>query len=144
MFLAFPGPAAPSSPSAVFDGHPLPGRGVLRNERGEIVDGWPDDEPIPHGWMVSRRLTALDSAAGIPGGAALNLEETFLALPRSIQRKRHMVETDLAHASDAFTRGQALRLCETLVRELLGIADLAEKGAHVPPPTPLCGLRLSV
>ena len=59
-------------------------------------------------------------------------EETFLALPRSIQRKRHMVETDLAHASDAFTRGQALRLAETLVRELLGIADLAEKGAHVP------------
>ena len=43
----------------------------------------------------------------------------------------HQVETDIAHASDAFERGQALRLCETLIRECLNIADMAEKG-HIP------------
>ena len=121
-----------SSPSAVFDGHPLPGRGVLRDQNGNVVDDWPDDKPIPHGWMVSRRLTAMDSAAGVLGGAALNLEDVFLALPRGIQRRRHQIEVDILSASDAFERGAALRLAEVTIRELLNIADLAEKGGSVP------------
>jgi len=115
----------------VFDGHPLPGRGVLRNERGEVVDGWPDDKPLPHGWMVSRRLTALDSAAGAAGGAAMNLENVFEALPRGLQRKRIQIDVDIANASDAFERGAALRLAEVLVRECLNIADMADQG-HIP------------
>ena len=43
----------------------------------------------------------------------------------------HQVEVDLAHASDAFERGQALRLCEMLFRELLNIGDLAAAGAFL-------------
>src|SRR5829696_6594404 len=75
----------------------------------------------------------LDSAAGVAGGgAALNLEDVFEALPRGIQRRRHQVETDIVHASDAFERGAALRLCEVTIRELLNIADLAEKSGSVP------------
>jgi hypothetical protein len=106
---------------------------VLRNERGEVVDSWPDDKPVPHGWMISRRLTALDSAAGVvSGGAALSVEDVFEALPRGLQRRRFQVETDLSRPGDAFERSQALRLAEVLVRELLNIADLAEQGAHVP------------
>jgi len=36
------------------------------------------------------------------------------------------------HASDAFERGAALRLCEVTIRECLNIADLAEKSGSVP------------
>ncbi len=134
MLTSFPDGPRSSSPSAVvFDGHPLPGRGVLRNERGEIVDGWPDDQPIPTDGWSRRRLTALDSAAGVAGGgAALNLEDVFEALPRGIQCRRYQVETDIVHASDAFERGAALRLAEVTIRELLNIADLAEKSGSVP------------
>ncbi len=132
MFLAFPGPVARSSPS-VADGYLRPGPGVLRNDRGQVIDDWPDDKPIPHGWSISRRLTALDSAAGVvAGGAAMSTEEVFECLPRGLQRKRHQVETDLSRPSDPFERGQALRLAEVLVRECLNIADLAEQGAHIP------------
>ena len=41
------------------------------------------------------------------------------------------VEVDIANASDAFERGQALRLAETLIRECLNIADMADQG-HIP------------
>ena len=41
------------------------------------------------------------------------------------------VEVDIANASDAFERGQALRLAETLIRECQNIADMADQG-HIP------------
>ena len=105
-----------------------------KTQHGRVVDDWPDGEPVPHGWSISRRLTALDSAAGVvSGGAALSTEEVFECLPRGLQRRRFQVETDLSRpGGDAFERGQALRLAEVLVRELLNIADLAEQSAHVP------------
>ena len=56
----------------------------------------------------------------------------FLTLPRGIQRRRHQIEVDILSASDAFERGEALRLAEVTFRELLNIADLAEKGGSVP------------
>src|SRR5215218_7543138 len=108
---------------------------VVLNERGEEVLHWPD--VIPDGWSISRRIVAmdgagmLDSAAGAAGGAALNLEDVFEALPRGLQRKRMQVEVDITNAADAFQRGQALRLAEVLIRECLNIADMADQG-HVP------------
>ena len=36
-----------------------------------------------------------------------------------------------ANAADAFERGQALRFAETLIRECLNIADMADQG-HIP------------
>ena len=109
--------------------------GIVLNERGEPVLHWPD--VIPDGWSVSRRIVAmdaagmLDSAAGAAGGAAMNLEDVFEALPRGLQRKRMQVEVDISNAADAFQRGQALRLAETLIRECLNIADMADEG-HIP------------
>jgi hypothetical protein len=109
--------------------------GVVLNERGEPVLHWPD--VLPDGWSVSRRITAmdaagvLDSAAGAAGGAAMNLEDVFLALPRGLQRRRIQVEVDISNAADAFQRGQALRLAETLIRECQNIADMADQG-HIP------------
>ena len=133
MITSFPsGPASRSLPS-VADGYLRPGPGVLKDQHGRVVDDWPYGEPVPHGWSISRRLTALDSAAGVvSGGAALSTEEVFECLPRGLQRRRFQVETDLSRPGDAFERRQALRLAETLVRELLNIADIAEQGAHVP------------
>ena len=55
----------------------------------------------------------------------------FACLPRGLQRRRHMVEVDLAHSSDNFTRAQAMRLTEVLCREIQNLGDLAAAG-HVP------------
>ena len=132
MFTSFLGPVRSSPPVA--DSFLRPGPGVLKDEHGRVVDDWPDGRAGPAWLGVSRRLTALDSAAGVvSGGAALSTEEVFECLPRGLQRRRFQVETDLSRpGGDAFERGQALRLAEMLVRELLNIADLAEQGAHVP------------
>ena len=93
VFTSFPDGPRSSSPSAVvFDDSHRPGHGVQRmNERGEIVAAWPD-EPIPDGWSVSRRLTAMDGRGArqcgrCAGGAAMNLEDVFEALPRGIQSR---------------------------------------------------------
>ena len=88
-FPDFPGGPRSSPPMQALDDDSHRRRrtaGVVLNERGEPVLHWPD--VIPDGWSVSRRITAmdaagvLDSAAGAAGGAALNLEDVFLALPR--------------------------------------------------------------
>ena len=138
MFTSFPdGPRSSSPPvQAVDDSHRRRRMGsVVLNERGEEVLHWPD--VIPDGWSISRRIVAMDgagvidSAAGAAGDAAMNLEDVFEALPRGIQRRRHMVEVDISNAADAFERGQALRLAETLIRECLNIADMADEG-HIP------------
>jgi hypothetical protein len=108
---------------------------VVLNTFGEEVPNPPD--VIPDGWSISRRIVAMDgagmtdSAVGAAGGAAMNLEDVFEALPRGLQRKRIQVEVDIANASDAFERGQALRLAETLIRECQNIADMADQG-HIP------------
>jgi hypothetical protein len=131
MFTSFPGPASRPSPSTIaFDG-PRPGPGILRDALGNIVDDRPDDQPIPHGWMISRRLTALDADVTFGPSTGMDVESAFECLPRGLQRRRHMVEVDLAHSSDNFTRAQAMRLCEVLVREIQSLGDLAAAG-HVP------------
>ena len=142
MFTSFPdfpgGPRSSSPPVQAIDDDSHRRRrtaGIVLNERGEPVLHWPD--VIPDGWSVCRRITAmdaagmLDSAAGAAGGAAMNLEDVFEALPRGLQRKRMQVEVDISNAADAFQRGQALRLAETLIRECLNIADMADQG-HIP------------
>jgi len=100
MITSFPGPVARSSPSAVVfdDDNPRRRRrgGIVLNEHGEEVPNPPD--VIPSGWSVTTRIVAKDSAgmlasaAGVAGGgAALNLEDVFEALPRGIQRRRYQV-----------------------------------------------------
>ena len=138
MLTSFPdGPRSSAPPvQAVDDSHRRRRMGsVVLNERGQEVLHWPD--VIPDGWSVSRRIVAmdgagmLDSAVGAAGGAAMNLEDVFEALPRGLQRKRMQVEVDIANASDAFERVAALRLAETLIRECQNIADMADEG-HIP------------
>jgi hypothetical protein len=141
VFTSFPDGPRSSSPSAVAFDDVNPRRrrrgGIVLNEHGEVVPNPPDE--IPSGWTVTTRIVAkdsagmLDSAAGVvAGGAALSLADVFEALPRGLQRRRFQVETDIVHASDAFERGAALRLCEVTIRECLNIADLAEKSGSVP------------
>ncbi len=70
----------PSGPPASVLDSLRPGPGMLLDATGAIVHDWPEGRPIPDGWRVSRRLTMLDSAAGISDAAAaapLSIDEAF-------------------------------------------------------------------
>ena len=134
MFTSFPGPDAPSSqPTQALDDVSPRRRigGVVLNEHGEVVPHWPDDRPLPDRWSISRRLVAMDADVTFAPSTGMDVESAFECLPRGLQRRRHMVETDLTNSNDHFTRAQAMTLCEVLAREIQNVGDLAAAG-HVP------------
>jgi hypothetical protein len=120
-------PSAPGPQASVLDSL-RPGPGVLLDENGTIVHDWPAGREIPDGWRVSRRLTALDSAAGISDAAAaapLSIDESFALLPRRFTTGRWRLEGELSGESvgDDFTKVQSLNYLRQLCSELEGIAD---------------------
>ena len=127
MFTSFPGPASRSSPSTIaFDG-PRPGPGILRDALGNVVDDWPDDQPIPDGWRITRSVALIDHATVSSDAAAaapLSIDEAFAILPRRFTSGRYRLEGELSSEDgDNFSRIQALNHLRLLVRELEGLCD---------------------
>ena len=120
----------PSGPPASVLDSLRPGPGMLLDENGAVVHDWPEGRPVPDGWRVSRRLTMVDSAAGISdadaaAAAPLSIDEAFSILPRRFMTGRWRLEGELNGEStgDDFTKVQSLNYLRQLCAELEGIAD---------------------
>ena len=118
----------PSGPPASVLDSLRPGPGMLLDATGAVVHDWPEGRPIPDGWRVSRRLTMLDSAAGISDAAAaapLSIDEAFSHFAAEVH-DRAVAARGRAQRRELWRRlhqGSKLNYLRQLVAELEGIAD---------------------